>query len=74
MIDTSEQKPDTHYFAKASGDRTYITWLQQRLVHVYKESEYMDFVWTLDAFAEAGAKLKAAEEKIAALEQALNAY
>lgn len=42
---------DTYLCARASGDVTYLHWLHDRLVLVYKEDEFIDYVQTLDNFA-----------------------
>lgn len=41
---------ETYLCARASGDTMYLRWLHDRLVFVYKESEHVDFVHTLDNF------------------------
>lgn len=55
---------DTFYFARSSGDRSFILWLRDRLVHVYDESPNVDFVLTLTDFVEAGARLKEAYDEL----------
>jgi hypothetical protein len=41
---------DTYLCARNSGDQGYLTWLQIRLIRVYKEPEDIDFVMTLSSF------------------------
>jgi len=43
---------DTYLCARASGDKTYLNWMRDRLVHVYNESPNVDYVQTLQNFAE----------------------
>lgn len=42
---------DTYLCARASGDVTYLNWLHDRLVLIYKEDQFTDFVQTLDNFS-----------------------
>lgn len=43
---------ETWIVARASGDQTYLSWLHARLIKVYKESPYVDYVQTLDQYVE----------------------
>lgn len=40
----------TYLCAKASGDMTYLQWLRDRLIYVYREDRNVDFVLTIDNF------------------------
>lgn len=41
---------ETFICATNSGDQQYLKWLHERLIYVYKESRWLDFVQTLDTF------------------------
>lgn len=41
---------DTYLCARASGDATYLNWVKERFILVYKEPRHIDFVMTLDHF------------------------
>lgn len=43
---------DTYYIATNSGDKCFLNWVADRLVHVYGESPNADFVLKLREFAE----------------------
>jgi hypothetical protein len=43
---------DSYLCARASGDATYLRWVKERFIHVYKEPPNVDFVQTLDSFVQ----------------------
>lgn len=49
---TSPKKRETFHFATSSGDTTFLKWLHQRLISVYKEDPQTDFVLTLKHLAD----------------------
>ena len=55
---------NTRYFARFVGDRAFIEWLVERLIHIYKENADIDFIHTLKRFAEAGDIIKQIKDKL----------
>lgn len=41
---------DTYLCARDSGDQAYLLWLRERLIHVYGEDAFVDFVQTTNSF------------------------